>query len=301
MMDSEIKLQDHPIVSGETGAAPAPHPQHGGFEDVIEANGNALAAWTELWRYRELLYFLTWRDIKIRYKQTVLGVGWAILQPFMSMVVFSVFFGRLAGMEHRTGGVPYPVYVFTGLLPWTFFANAVTTCGNSVVNSAHLVTKVYFPRMIIPISAAGVGVVDFLLSLLVLFGMMIWFHTGITGQVVLLPIFMMGTTLVTVGAGTFLAALTVNYRDFRYIVPFFVQLWMFVTPVIYPSSLIPSQWRWIMGLNPLAGMIDGFRAALLGRPVDWAPTALSLIVSILLFVGGVAYFRKVERRFADVI
>ncbi len=302
-MDAQIEVKaPSPVSSSERHKPDAGLTEsRQGVEEIIEATSGNIFSWSEIWQYRELLYFLTWRDIKIRYKQTVLGIVWAVLQPFLTMVVFSVFFGRLAGMDRHTGGVPYPIYVFVGLLPWTFFANAVATCGSSVVNSSHLITKVYFPRLIIPISAAGVGIVDLAVSLAVLFVLMLFYHTSLTPQVLLLPLFAIGTCLVTVGVGTFLAALTVSYRDFRYIVPFFVQIWMFVTPVIYPSSIIPGRWRWLLSLNPLAGMIDGFRAALLGRPFDWPSIGLSMFVAVLLFLGGAAYFRKVERRFADII
>lgn len=304
-MDAQIetKLEFSEPVRGSSAEQEHADPQetHHSEYDVIEAKQSSLFAWEDIWRYRELLYFLTWRDVKIRYKQTTLGVAWAVIQPVMNMVVFSIFFGRLAGMDHRTGGIPYPIYVFVGLIPWTFFANAVGACGSSVINSANLITKVYFPRLIIPIAAVGVGLVDFALSFMVLIGMMLFYHVGLTPQILLLPLFLFGTTLATIGIGTFMAALTVAYRDFRYVVPFLMQLWMFVTPVIYPSTLVPPQWRWLLALNPLAGMIDGFRSVLLGRPLEWIPICVSLVVSAALFIGGSAYFRAFERRFADII
>jgi lipopolysaccharide transport system permease protein len=257
--------------------------------------------WPELWRYRELLYFLTWRDVKIRYKQTVLGAAWAILQPLMSMVVFSLFFGRLAGLDHRTGGVPYPIYIYAGLLPWTFFANSNTNSGNSLVGNSNLITKVYFPRLIIPLAAVGAGLADLAVSFLVLIGMMLYYGTGFSWQLLLVPVFLVGTVLTATGVGTLLAALTVAYRDFRYVVPFMVQIWMFVTPVIYPSSIVPIKWRWLLALNPMAGLIDGFRGAFLARPLPWPQVGLSLALSVIVFLSGAAYFRKVERQFADII
>jgi lipopolysaccharide transport system permease protein len=269
---------------------------------VIEpARGRIGINWSELWHHRELLYFLTWRDVKIRYKQTVLGAAWAVLQPLMTMIVFSLIFGRLAGLGAKTGGTPYPVYVYTGLLPWTFFANAIANSGNSLIGSSNLITKVYFPRLIIPLAAVGAGLMDFAISLVVLFALMGFYGTAISWQVLFLPLFLAGTLVAATGVGALLSALTVAYRDFQYVVPFLVQLWLFVTPVIYPSSLVPQQWRWLLSLNPMAGLIDGFRAAFLGRPLEWPHVGLSLLVAGLLFVGGAAYFRKVERRFADVI
>jgi lipopolysaccharide transport system permease protein len=268
---------------------------------VIEARGNLGINWREVWQYRELLYFLTWRDIKIRYKQTALGAAWAILQPFLTMLVFSLLFGRLAGMENKTGGIPYPIYVFAGLLPWTFFSTAIANCGSSVVGSTNLITKVYFPRLIIPLASGGAALVDFLIAAILLLAMMVYYHLGVTVQILAAPLFLLGTTLAATGVGTLLSALTVAYRDFRYVIPFLVQIWMFVTPVIYPSTLIPEQWRWLQFLNPMAGLIDGFRGAFLGSPLRWSQIGLSLVMSCVFFVLGASYFRKVERRFADII
>jgi lipopolysaccharide transport system permease protein len=291
----------------ETTLSPGPEPRAPSAESeasplVIEPpRGPGGIDWREIWRYRELLGFLTWRDIKIRYKQTALGAAWAILQPFLTMVVFSIFFGRLAGLGAKTGGVPYPIYVYAGLLPWTFFANAIGTCGNSLVGSSNLITKVYFPRLIIPLGAVGAGLVDLGVSFGILFAMMIYYGTALTWQVLLLPLFLAGTILAATGTGALLAALTVAYRDFRYVVPFLTQLWMFVTPVIYPASIVPERWRWLFALNPMAGLIDGFRAALLGRRLDWPHVGISIGAACLLFVVGALYFQRVERRFADII
>jgi lipopolysaccharide transport system permease protein len=269
---------------------------------VIEPpRGWTAIRWSELWLYRELLYFLTWRDVKIRYKQTVLGAAWAILQPFMTMVVFSLIFGRLAGLGAKTGGVPYPIYVYAGLLPWTFFANAIGSSANSLVGSANLVTKVYFPRLIIPLAAAGAGLMDLAVSFAVLLGLMLYYGIAPSWLLLLVPLFLIGILLTATGVAAILSALTVAYRDFQYVVPFLVQLWLFITPVIYPPTIIPAQWRWLLALNPMAGLIDGFRAAILARPLDWPHIAVSVAVSALLFLAGAAYFHRVERRFADII
>lgn len=257
--------------------------------------------WGEIWRYRELLYFLTWRDVKIRYKQTALGAAWAILQPVMTMIVFTVFFGRMAGLAEKTGGIPYPIFALTGLLPWTFFATSIANGGNSLVGSANLITKVYFPRLVIPLASVGAALVDLGVSFSVLLVMMVYYKVEVTWQLLLVPLFLAGTLLAATGVGSLLSALTVEYRDFRYVVPFLTQMWMFVSPVIYPPSIVPERFRPLLALNPMAGIIDGFRAAFLGRPFDWGNIAISLVVAALFFLAGAAYFRKVERRFADVI
>ena len=283
------------IVTGESlAASPVVH--------VIEPP----AGWIgingkELWLYRELLYFLTWRDVKIRYKQTVLGAAWAILQPFLTMVVFALFFGRLAGLGHRTSGVPYPIYVYAGLMPWTFFAGAVGASGNSLVGSANLVTKVYFPRLVIPLAAVGAGLVDLAVSFSVLLALMLVYRTPVSWQLMLVPLFLVGTVLVATGIGALLSALTVAYRDFQYVVPFTIQLWLFITPVIYPPSLVQERWRWLLFLNPMAGLIEGFRAAFLARPLDWPHIGISLPIALAVFLLGTAYFQHAQDRFADII
>lgn len=271
-------------------------------ELVIEPSKRWRAVnWSEIWRFRELLYFLTWRDVKIRYKQTVLGAAWALLQPFATMVVFSVFFGRLAGLESRTGGVPYPIYVYAGLLAWTFFANAITASSNSLVGSSNLISKVYFPRLIIPLAAVGAGLVDFLVSSLLLLAMMVYYQIAPTMQLLWVPLFLIGTVLTATGVGMLLSALTVSYRDFRYVVPFMVQLWLFISPVIYPVTIVPEKWRWVLALNPMTGFIGGFRAAFLGQSMEWSHIVASGVIAALLFLLGAIYFRSVERRFADII
>ena len=253
----------------------------------------------ELWAYRELLYVLTMRDIKVRYKQTVLGFSWAIIQPAMMMVVFSIFFGGSAKMP--SDGHPYPLFVYSGLLPWTFFQTAVGSASSSLLNSSHLVTKVYFPRLMIPLSAIGSGLADFLIATMVLFVLMAIYGGTFGLSLLLAPFLILGVVFIALGVGTFLAALTVSYRDFRYVVPFMLQFWMFATPVIYPASLVPEKWRMLLYLNPMAGMIEGFRAAFLGSTFNLGAVALSLTTAALIFAAGVAYFEKVERRFADII
>ena len=253
----------------------------------------------ELWAYRELLFVLTVRDIKVRYKQTVLGAAWAILQPFMTMVVFTIFFGHLANMP--SDGYPYPVFVYSALVPWTFFANAITSSSNSLVGSAHLISKVYFPRLIIPLSAVGVGIVDFAVASTILLAMMLFYGVGWTFNLLMAPVLLLAMMFTALGVGTCLAALTVSYRDFRYVVPFMVQLWMFVTPVVYPASLVPTQWRWLLYLNPMWGLIDGFRAVFLGKTFNFSALTVSVVVAIAVFTIGIAYFERVERRFADII
>jgi lipopolysaccharide transport system permease protein len=253
----------------------------------------------ELWRYRELLWVLTERDVKVRYKQTVLGFAWAIIQPVMLMVVFSIFFGRLAKMP--ADGLPYPIFVYSGLLPWTFFANTISTSANSLVASSSLVSKVYFPRLVIPLSSAGSGLVDFAIALVILLVMMAWYGIGWTVSLFLAPLLVAGMIFNALGVGVVLAALNVAYRDFRYVIPFMVQFWLFATPVVYPASIVPEQWRWVLFLNPMAGFIQGFRSAFLGQPFDGIAIAVSIAVSVVIFIVGIAYFEKVESRFADII
>jgi lipopolysaccharide transport system permease protein len=259
----------------------------------------------ELWRFRELLYFLTWRDVKVRYKQTVLGAAWAVLQPLGMMIVFSLFIGRLAG--GASVDIPYPLFVLAGLLPWTFFGNSVSTAGQSVVVNERLVSKVYFPRIIIPLAAIGAGLVDFLIALGLLAVVMVYcmifrdVHTG--WRILLLPVSMVGLLVAALGTGSLLAALTVAYRDFRHAVPFVMQFWMFATPSIYlpTDRLAESRWATFLPLNPAFGLVQNFRLALLGRPLDLYSLAVSASVSLALLVVGCLYFRRVESSFADII
>jgi len=253
----------------------------------------------ELWHYRDLLYFLTWRDISVRYKQTVLGFLWAILQPFLTMVVFAIFLGRLAGMP--SDGVPYPVFSYLGLLPWTYFSGAVTRAGTSVVRNAHLLTRVYFPRVLVPLSATLSALVDFAIASLVLGGLMAWY--GIVPArtaVLLLPLAAL-TALAATGIGMWLAALNVRYRDVQYAIPFLMQLWMFATPVVYPTSLVPAGWQPLFALNPMTGIIDAYRAAVLGTALDWPSLGISALSAAVLAALGAWQFHRMEQSFADQV
>jgi lipopolysaccharide transport system permease protein len=254
----------------------------------------------ELWEYRELLYFLTWRDVKVRYKQTVLGAAWAILQPLLAMIVFTIFFGRLGGMDEHVR-TPYPLFVYAALLPWQFFAAAVSQSGQSLVASSHLISKVYFPRLLVPFGTVAAGLVDFAVSSLVMFGLMAWYAEPLTIHLLALPLCVAGTVLAAVGVGTLLSAVTVAYRDFRYVVTFLVQLWMFASPVAYPFDAVPPHYQLWYALNPMAGLISGFRSALLGEPFAWKAIAISCAVSLAVLLVGILYFRRVERRFADIV
>jgi len=253
----------------------------------------------ELWAYRELFWVLTLRDIKVRYKQTVLGVLWAVLQPVLTMLIFTVVFGGLAKIP--SDGYPYAVFVFAALLPWTFFANAVTASSSSLINASNMVSKVYFPRLIIPLSSIGAGLVDLAISTGVLFALMAWFGVGWSLNLLFIPVLLLAVIFTALGVGTLLSALTVAYRDFRFVVPFLVQIWMYVTPVVYSVSLVPEKWQWLLFLNPMTGVVEAFRSAFLDRPFDLPSIAISLVVSVLIFIVGVAYFERVERRFADII
>jgi lipopolysaccharide transport system permease protein len=254
----------------------------------------------ELWRYRELLYFFVWRDIKVRYKQTVLGALWAIIQPLSTTLLFTVVFGQLGGMSKQVSG-PYALHVFVGLLPWTFFSNAVAAAANSLVGSSHLISKVYFPRVLVPIASVAAGLVDFAITFVTLLGLMAYYGVSPSWMLLTLPFFLAGTIVAATGAGLLFAALIVTYRDFRYVTPFALQLWLYATPVLYGLDIIPARWRAAYALNPMAGMIAGFRAAVLGGPLPPAVVAISSLAGVAFFVAGTAYFLRVERRFADVI
>jgi lipopolysaccharide transport system permease protein len=253
----------------------------------------------DLWNYRELLYFLTWRDIKVRYKQTFLGAAWAVLQPFFTMVVFSIFFGQLAKVP--SDGIPYPIFSYCALLPWSYFSGALDRASNSLVGSSHLITKVYFPRLAIPISAVTAGLVDFGIAFVVLLGMMIYYGFAPTMAALTLPLFLLLAVATALAVGLWLSALNVQYRDVRYTIPFLTQFWLFATPIAYSSSLVPEQWRAWYGLNPMAGVVEGFRWALLGKEPPTSLLAVSAVVVVLLLIGGLYYFRRMEKTFADVV
>jgi lipopolysaccharide transport system permease protein len=254
----------------------------------------------ELWEYRELLYFLVWRDVKVRYKQTALGAIWAVLQPVLTMLVFSVFFGRLAKMP--SDGIPYPVFVYAALLPWQLFAYALTESANSLVGSQNLIKKVYFPRLVVPLSSVLSGLVDFAISFVVLLGLMAYYGIRPTAAIVVLPLFLIFALATALSVGLWLSALNVEFRDVRYTIPFLTQFWMFATPVAYPSSLVPEKWRVWLGLNPMAGVVEGFRWALLGEKSPPGPLLwVSLAAVVVLLFGGLMYFRRMEATFADVV
>jgi lipopolysaccharide transport system permease protein len=254
----------------------------------------------ELWAYRELVYFLAWRDIRVRYKQTALGVMWAIVQPLLTMVVFSLFFGRLAKVP--SDGIPYPLFSLTALVPWTLFAYGLSQSAESLVASRSLITKVYFPRLAIPIATVVSGLVDFALSFLVLLAMIVWYGVAPTVHVLWLPVFLLLAVCTSLGVGLWLSALNVQYRDVRYVVPFLTQLWLFATPIAYPASLLREPWRTVYGLNPMVGVVEGFRWALLGTAnAPGAVVFISALVALALLIGGAFYFRRMERTFADMV
>jgi len=268
---------------------------------VIEASsGWRLIDWQELWRYRDLFYFLVWRDVKVRYAQSILGIGWAVIRPVFSMIVFSIVFGRLAKIA--SDGVPYAVFSYAALVPWTYFSSALTGASGSLVGASGMISKVYFPRLIIPLTTVLSNLVDFAIALLILFGLMVWFGMQPTIWALLLPLLVLLMMLTAAGLGMWLTALAIQYRDVKYGLSFAVQLLMYATPVVYPASSFPQQYRWLYGLNPMAGVIEGFRSALLGtNPMPWDLLLPGTITAIIVFIGGALYFRRMERIFADVV
>ena len=259
----------------------------------------SLLSLKDIWAYRELLFFLTWRDVKVRYKQTALGAAWAILQPLFMMIIFTIFFGRLAGVA--SSGIPYPLFALAGLVPWTFFSNAITASGNSLVGSANLITKVYFPRLIVPAAAMLAGLVDFVLAFAMLIVLMFYYRVALTVQILFLPVLVLLTALFALGVGTWMSALNVKYRDVRFALPFIIQLWLFISSVILPSSSIPQKWRWILLFNPMSAIIEGYRSALLGLPFDWPALGIASGLTILTLLYAIYAFGRVERSFADII
>lgn len=299
-MSSSLVDQTSSSAPDPLTALPVPLASSGQRRVIQARPGWRAIDFQELWRYRELLYFLVWRDVKVRYKQTVFGILWAIVQPVMTMVVMVIFLGYLGGMSQNVKG-SFSVFLFAALLPWQFFANSVNQSGQSLVSSANLISKIYFPRLFIPMAPIGSGLVDFSISFCVMLILLLSHGVAITPAIVLLPLFLLGTMIAAMGMGTLLAALVIAYRDFRYVIGFLVQLWMFASPVVYPLQLIPEKYQLWYALNPMVGMIAGFRFALLGEPFPWACFAISAAVSLVLLVVGILYFRRVERRFADII
>lgn len=293
-------LEGLPAEAAQSSDAPHPQPELP-LTSIRPAAGWQPVNARELWQYRELLYFLVWRDVKVRYKQTLLGAAWAILQPMIMMVVFTIFFGRMAGMS--SGDLPYPIFCYLGLLPWTFFSTAVTNAGNSVVGSERLITKIYFPRLAVPFAAVGASVADFVIAFTLLVGMMFWYgvHPGATSLMV--PVIFMVITLMAMGVGTLLAGLNVAYRDFRYVIPFLVQVWMFATPTIYmqPGKSGGGALHAVLALNPMTGLIAAFRAACRGGAIPWGQFGLSAGCAVAVFLLGCLHFRRMERSFADII
>jgi lipopolysaccharide transport system permease protein len=242
---------------------------------------------------------LTWRDVKVRYKQTLLGAAWAIIQPLFAMAIFTLFFGKLAGVP--SDGVPYPIFAYAGLLPWMFFSNAVNNSGNSLVGSANLITKVYFPRMIIPAAAVGAGLIDFAVAMLILIALMIYYSVVVTLNLLMFPVLVVLTVLLALGVGMLMSGLNVKYRDVRHALPFVIQLWMFATPIVYPASIVPHKWRLVYALNPLTGIIEGYRSSLFGARFDWATLGTSAAITILILIYSAYSFRRMEKSFADVV
>lgn len=270
-------------------------------ELVIKPGMRELNYWFDLWRYRELFLFLAWRDILVRYKQTAIGIAWSVLRPFLTMLVFTIVFGKLANLP--SNGVPYPIMVYAAMLPWQFFANSLSESSNSLIDNANLLTKVYFPRLIVPAGAVIVSLVDFFISLAILFGIMIWYQYVPDIRMLLLPLFLGLAFLASLGAGLWLSALNVKYRDFRYVVPFLVQFGLYISPVGFSSAIVPEKWHLLYFLNPMVGVIDGFRWAILGDsfPIYLPGLFLSTSLTVMIFIGGLLYFRNMERSFADVI
>ncbi|HXM48951.1 MAG TPA: ABC transporter permease [Pyrinomonadaceae bacterium] len=293
-MNPEVAISDSPLPLSPPASATVPTLR------IAPSKGWVPLKLSELWEYRELLYFLVWRDIKVRYKQTALGASWAIIQPFFTMVVFSLFFGHLAKMP--SDGIPYPIFSFAALVPWSFFANGLSQSSNSLVGSSNLITKVYFPRLIIPLASSFSGVVDFLIAFAVLVVMMLYYGLLPTFNVLWLPLLLLLAMVTSLGVGLWLSALNVEYRDVRFIVPFITQFWLFVTPIAYPSSLLPEPWHTLYGLNPMVGVVEGFRWALLGTKTAPGPIiAVSSAAAIVILITGAFYFRRMEKTFADIV
>lgn len=298
------------VVSGDSremgarrldGASPSPQAAVPDQPLIVVQPRSALAAidLRELWTHRELLYFLTWRDVKIRYKQTALGAAWAVLQPVFTMLIFTLIFSRVARIG--SDGIPYPIFAYAGLVPWIFFSNAVTLSGNSIVGSSHLITKVYFPRLFIPAASVAAGVVDLLVASALFVPLLIYYDVNIGPNALLLPLLLVMIVLLAFGVGVWLSALNVKFRDIRFTIPFLLQVGMFASPVAYPSSVVPEAWRTLYFLNPAAGIIEGFRSALFGTPINWAALAISAGVTAVILVCASITFRKMERAFADII
>ncbi len=294
LLEEQLKQKE------EVTGLSSPHVPSVPFIRIEPSSGWVSLKLHELWEYRELLYFLIWRDIKVRYKQTVLGAAWAIIQPFLTMVVFSLFFGKLAKVP--SDGIPYPIFSYAALVPWTFFAQGLSQASNSLVGSANMIKKIYFPRLAVPIATVLAGVVDFILAFGVLLLMMLYYGIVPTLNVLWLPLFFLLALITSLGVSLWLSTMNVQFRDVRYTVPFITQFWLFATPIAYPSSLLSEPWRTLYGLNPMAGVVEGFRWALLGTGTTSGPIIfVSSAVALILLVSGAYYFRRMEKTFADVV
>ena len=305
-INESARLGDKPVIEARPGVTHAPaaarHAAALPEQPVVVNDADAVLAsfrLRDLWAYRELLLFLTWRDIKVRYKQTAMGAAWAIIQPLFIVLTFAVFFGLLVGVP--TENMPFLVFYYCGLLPWTFFATAVTQSSLSLVGSANLITKVYFPRAIVPAAAVFAGLVDLLIASAILIGLAAYYGLGRTSQILMLPALIALTVLLALGLGMWLAALTVKYRDVRHALPFVLQMWMFLTPIIYPLDVVPPKWRWLMFINPLTGIVEGLRAALTGRVFNWPALGLATLVTLLILCAAAVAFQRIEKSFADLI
>src|SRR5665647_1109079 len=275
--------------------------QNSEFDLVIEAGRSKKNYWNDLWRFRELFFFLAWRDILVRYKQTAIGLAWSLIRPFLTMIVFTIIFGRLAKLPSE--GVPYPILVYAAMLPWQFFATSFTDASNSLLINSNMLTKIYFPRLIIPVSTVIVNLIDFLISFIILIGLMIWYHFTPSWPILFLPLFLILAILTALGAGLYIAALNVKYRDFKYIVPFVVQFGLYVSPVGFSSNVVPEKWRLLYSINPMVGIIDGFRWCILGGNTQIYLPGMMLSIGFIIFllIFGIRYFRKMEKSFADII
>jgi lipopolysaccharide transport system permease protein len=305
VINESTSLKGESIIEAKSELGPAGAAQYAGTlpaQPVVLNDADAVLPSfgpRDLWAYRELLLFLTWRDVKVRYKQTAMGAAWAIIQPLFVVLIFAVFFGLLVGVP--TENMPYLVFYYCGLLPWTFFANAVTQSSLSLVNNANLINKVYFPRTLIPAAAVGAGLIDLLIASAILLVLAVYYQMGLTLNLLVLPVLLALTVLLSLGLGIWLAALTVKYRDVRHALPFVLQLWMFLTPIIYPLDVVPEKWRWLMFFNPLTGIVEGMRAALTGRGFDWPALSLAALVTFLIFCAAIYSFQRIEKDFADLI
>lgn len=300
IMQAQSRPPSDPLAPSTPPAA-TPAPADAPVTIIRPSRGWIALQLRELWVYRELIYFLIWRDVKVRYKQTALGAAWAIIQPFFTMVVFTLFFGTLGGFD-KTVPVNYAIYTYAALVPWTFFANGLSQASNSLVGNSNLIKKVYFPRLVVPIAAVLSGVIDFVLAFIVLLGMMVYFQVAPTLNVVWLPLLLLLALVTALGVGLWLSALNVEFRDVRYVVPFLVQIWQFASPIAYPSSIVPAQWRAVYGLNPMVGVVEGFRWALLGTgDAPGVVVLVSTLAALALLASGAFYFRRMEKNFADVV